>query len=84
MPTGKPWMEAQMHTTISGLGDYLAEDERDGIRMCREVISHLNWRKKGPGPSLPIDEPLHDAEELLGIVSKDLRAPFDMREVIAR
>jgi acetyl-CoA carboxylase carboxyltransferase component len=52
--------------------------------MCREVISHLNWRKKGPGPSLPIDEPLHDAEELLGIVSKDLRAPFDMREVIAR
>ncbi len=75
---------AQMHATISGLGDYLAEDERDGIRMCREVISHLNWRKKGPGPSLPIDEPVHDAEELLGIVSKDLRAPFDMREVIAR
>jgi acetyl-CoA carboxylase carboxyltransferase component len=75
---------AQMHTTISGLGDYLAEDERDGIRMCREVISHLNWRKKGPGPSLPVDEPVHDPEELLGIVSKDLRAPFDMREVIAR
>ncbi len=75
---------AQMHAAISGLGDYLAEDERDGIRMCREVISHLNWRKKGPGPSLPIDEPVHDAEELLGIVSKDLRAPFDMREVIAR
>ena len=75
---------AQMHTTISGLGDYLAEDERDGIRMCREVISHLNWRKKGPGPSLHVDEPVHDPEELLGIVSKDLRAPFDMREVIAR
>ena len=75
---------AQMHTTVSGLGDYLAEDERDGIRMCREVISHLNWRKKGPGPSLSIDEPVHDPEELLGIVSKDLRAPFDMREVIAR
>ncbi|MCZ6459411.1 MAG: acyl-CoA carboxylase subunit beta [Gammaproteobacteria bacterium] len=75
---------AQMHTTISGLGDYLAEDERDAIRMCREVISHLNWRKKGPGPSLHVDEPVHDPEELLGIVSKDLRAPFDMREVIAR
>ena len=75
---------AQMHTTISGLGDYLAEDERDGIRMCREVISHLNWRKKGPGPSRPVDEPVHDPEELLGIVARDLRAPFDMREVIAR
>ena len=75
---------ADMHTSISGLGDYLAEDELDGIRMCREVVSHLNWRKKGPGPSMAIEEPLFDAEDLLGIVSKDLKTPFDMREVIAR
>jgi len=75
---------AQMHCTISGLGDYLAEDEMDGIRMCREVVSHLNWRKQGPGPTLPADPPRHDPEELLGIVSSDLRQPFDMREVIAR
>ena len=75
---------ADMHTTISGLGDYLAEDELDGIRMCREVVSHLNWRKKGPGPSLAPDEPVHDPDDLLGIVSKDLKTPFDMREVIAR
>ena len=75
---------AQMHCTISGLGDYLAEDEMDGIRMCREVVSHLNWRKHGPGPTLPADPPRHDPEELLGIVSSDLRQPFDMREVIAR
>ena len=75
---------AQMHCTISGLGDYLAEDEMDGIRMCRDVVAHLNWRKQGPGPTLPADEPLYSSEELLGIVSKDLRRPFDMREVIAR
>jgi acetyl-CoA carboxylase carboxyltransferase component len=50
---------AQMHCTISGLGDYLAEDETDGIRMCREVVSHLNWRKQGPGPTRAADEPLH-------------------------
>jgi acetyl-CoA carboxylase carboxyltransferase component len=75
---------AEMHTQISGLGDYLAEDEHDGLRMCREVISHLNWRKKGPGPTKPADEPIHDPDELLGIVSKDLKTPFDMREVIAR
>jgi acetyl-CoA carboxylase carboxyltransferase component len=75
---------AEMHTAISGLGDYLAEDELDGIRMCREVVRHLNWHKKGPGPSMPIDEPVHDPEELLGIVARDLKAPFDMREVIAR
>ncbi len=75
---------AEMHTQISGLGDYLAEDEYDGIRMCREVISHLNWHKRGPGPTKPDDEPVYDPEELLGIVPRDLREPFDMREVIAR
>jgi acetyl-CoA carboxylase carboxyltransferase component len=75
---------AIMHTTVSGLGDYLAEDELDGIRMCREVVSHLNWTKLGPGPTRPVKEPVHDPEELLGMVSKDLRTPFDMREVIAR
>lgn len=75
---------AEMHTQISGLGDYLAEDEHDGIRMCREVVSHLNWRKWGPGPTLPPDDPIYDPEELLGLVSRDLKSPFDMREVIAR
>jgi len=75
---------AEMHCTISGLGDYLAEDELDAIRMCREVVSHFNWRKLGPGPSLPADEPVYDPQGLLGIVGRDLRKPFDMREVIAR
>ena len=75
---------AEMHTQVSGLGDYLAEDELDGIRMCREVVSHFNWRKLGAGRRMPADPPAHDSEELLGIVSKDLRTPFDIREVIAR
>ena len=44
---------ADMHCRVSGLGDYLAEDELDGIRICREVMAHLNWRKEGPGPTLP-------------------------------
>lgn len=75
---------ADMHCTVSGLGDYLAEDEMDGIRILREVMTHLNWRKLGPGPSLPVDEPVHDPEDLLGMVSRDLKQPFDIREVIAR
>ena len=75
---------ADMHTRTSGLGDYLAQDELDGIRMCREVVAHLNWRKQGPGPSMPADDPIYDPEELLGIVNENLRVPFDMREVIAR
>jgi acetyl-CoA carboxylase carboxyltransferase component len=75
---------ADMHTTISGLGDYLAQDELDGIRMCREVMRHLNWRKLGPEPSKAFQEPLYDPEDLLGLVSKGLRQPFDIREVISR
>ena len=75
---------AQMHCAVSGLGDYLAEDETDAIRICRDVLRHLNWRKLGPGPSLPADAPVLDPEHLLGIVAPDLRQPFDMREVIGR
>ncbi len=75
---------AQMHAEVSGLGEYLAEDERDALRLCREVVSHLNWRKAGPAPSLRADPPVLSGEELLGIVSPDLRRPVDVREVIGR
>ena len=75
---------ADMHTTVSGLGDYFAEDEMDGIRLLREVMSHLNWKKLGPGPTLSPDEPLLDPEELLGLVAPDLKSPFDIRDVIGR
>jgi acetyl-CoA carboxylase carboxyltransferase component len=52
--------------------------------MCREVVSHLNWRKPEPGAKFEPDDPMHDAEELLGLVSRDLRSPVDVRDVIAR
>jgi acetyl-CoA carboxylase carboxyltransferase component len=74
----------QMHAEKSGLADYLAEDEMDAIRLCREVVSHLDWKKAGPEPSYVIDPPIHDPEELLGLVSRDLRQPLDIRAVIAR
>jgi acetyl-CoA carboxylase carboxyltransferase component len=75
---------ASMHAEVSGLGDYFAEDENDAIRMCREVVAHLNWRKAGPGPSLPDDEPMYPGDELLGVVSRDLRQLVDARDIIAR
>ena len=75
---------AEMHATISGLADYMADDERDALRIARDVVAHLNWRKRGPGPSLPADEPVYDAEELLGLMPLDLKTPVDVREVIAR
>lgn len=76
---------AAMHSRVSGLSDYFARDEVDCIRIGREIVADLGWRKLGPGPAPgPADEPRYDAEELLGIASIDLRIPFDPREVIAR
>jgi|TARA_B110000914_G_scaffold68909_1_gene60250 acetyl-CoA carboxylase carboxyltransferase component len=74
----------QMHAEKSGLADYLAEDEMDALRIGREVVSHLNWRKEGRGPALQADEPINDIEDLLGLVDPDLKRPFDVREVIGR
>jgi acetyl-CoA carboxylase carboxyltransferase component len=75
---------AQMHADVSGLGEYLAEDEPDALRLCREIMSHLNWRKPGPVPSFRVEEPKLDPEELLGIIDPDLRRPVDIRDVIGR
>jgi acetyl-CoA carboxylase carboxyltransferase component len=75
---------AEMHSRVSGLSDYFAADERDCIRIGRQILSELNWRKLGPGPAEPADPPQHDPEDLLGIASADFRVPFDPREVLAR
>jgi acyl-CoA carboxylase subunit beta len=72
---------------VSGVSDYLARDERDAIRIGREIVAHLEW-KKGAGQTAPeppkYEPPRYDPEELLGIASPDIKVPFDQREVIAR
>ncbi|QNA76145.1 acyl-CoA carboxylase subunit beta [Streptomyces sp. So13.3] len=75
---------ADMHARVSGLADYYALDEPDALRTARRVVSRLNWRKQGPAPRASVEPPLHDEDELLGIVPGDLRTPFDPREVITR
>ncbi|MQA25316.1 MAG: acyl-CoA carboxylase subunit beta [Micromonosporaceae bacterium] len=75
---------AEMHSRTSGLADYFALDEPDALRLGRQIVRRLHWRKAGPAPAADYDEPLHDAEDLLGIVPPDLKTPFDPREVIAR
>ncbi|WP_314174883.1 acyl-CoA carboxylase subunit beta [Streptomyces winkii] len=83
---------ADMHTRVSGLGDYFALDEPDALRQARRVVARLNWRKAhggsppafgGGAPSLPVP-PKYDEDELLGVVPGDLKTPFDPREVVAR
>src|SRR3954453_16381295 len=74
---------AEMHTAISGLGDYLAEDDRDALRIARDIMAKLEWDRPSGRENLP-RPPRHDPEELLGIVPMDYRWPIDMRQVIAR
>lgn len=74
---------ADMHASVSGVADYLAHDERDALRTARSVLAHLDL----PGrqlPTWPDDPPVHDPEDLLGIVPADVRIPYDVREVVAR
>lgn len=74
---------ARMHTAVSGVGDYLATDERDALRLGREIVGRLH-RPAPVRPTGPGDTPLFDPEELLGLASIDLKQPFDCREVLAR
>ncbi|UYV35666.1 hypothetical protein N4R57_11340 [Rhodobacteraceae bacterium D3-12] len=76
---------ADMHATVTGTGEYIAENDADGIRVAREIMDQLPpaanrnlMRDKAP------EDPLYPAEELMGIVPKDKRIPYDMREVVAR
>ncbi|HRD60343.1 MAG TPA: carboxyl transferase domain-containing protein, partial [Nocardioides sp.] len=75
---------AEMHARVSGLADYLAEDERDAIRIGRRIVARLNWRKAMPPPAASYAEPDADPEDLLDLIPADLKEPFDPREVIAR
>ncbi|KAJ3075194.1 hypothetical protein HDU98_008920 [Podochytrium sp. JEL0797] len=80
---------AVMHSRKSGLADQLAADEVGAIRMAREWVLSLGWEKLGKLPSrvtshVPVEEPLFDAESLLGVVQANIRIPFESREVIAR
>jgi 3-methylcrotonyl-CoA carboxylase beta subunit len=75
---------AEVHSRISGVTDYLADDDSHALLLARNAVAHLNCRKH---PDLVIREarePLYPVEELYGVVPDDLRKPYDIREVIAR
>ena len=83
---------AEMHARTSGLADYLAEDERDAIRIGRRIVARLNRRRPGgletglrpSSTTVGYAEPDADPEGLLDLIPSDLKEPFDPREVIAR
>src|SRR5262249_41629516 len=75
---------AEMHSRLSGLSDYLADDELDAIRMARDIVSHFDRPPRAWQPAPVVDPPLHSSDELLGIASPDIPVPFEVRDVIAR
>ncbi|PRH81451.1 carboxyl transferase domain-containing protein [Arenimonas caeni] len=75
---------ADVHTSVSGVADHFAENDRHALQIARDIVRHVNRRKQLPVAVQPPREPLYAAEELYGIVPRDTRRPFDIREVIAR
>ncbi|MEO6593514.1 MAG: carboxyl transferase domain-containing protein [Planctomycetota bacterium] len=75
---------ADVHTRLSGVADHFAEDEPHALQMCRSIVAHFNRRKPAQLALQAPEDPLYDAEELLGVLPKDTRTPYDVREVIAR
>jgi 3-methylcrotonyl-CoA carboxylase beta subunit len=75
---------ADVHTSVSGVADHFAENDTHALDMARGVIAHFNRHKPQPVSVAAPREPLYLAEEIYGIVPRDTRKPFEVREVIAR
>lgn len=76
---------AEMHCSMSGVAEYLAEDDADGIRIARDILARLPWNERLPVRAEKTwKEPRYPIEQLAGVVPTDLRQPYDMREVLAR
>ena len=77
----------KMHSSVSGVTDYLAVDDAHAIVLARRSVSNLNWPERSAATKAPaktFSEPLYDPEELLGIATTNLRKPMPIREIIAR
>lgn len=75
---------AKVHCFKSGVTDHFAEDEEHALDITRDILTHLNRPAKQEMDISEIEEPVYPAEELYGIIQKDLKKPYDVREVIAR
>jgi geranyl-CoA carboxylase beta subunit len=76
---------AELHSQISGVSDYLAENDADGIRLARQIMEKIQWNKNLPAmPEKEFADPVYSPDELIGIVPVDPKVPYDCREIMAR
>ena len=75
---------ADVHTRLSGVADYFAEDDEHALHLARTIVTTLNTAKRLPVDMTDPEEPIYDPKEIYGIVNVDTRKAYDVREVIAR
>ncbi len=75
---------ADVHTSISGVADHLANDDRHAVQICRNIFQTLEYKEKQKLDIKEIEEPYYDPKELYGLAPIDLKKPVDAREIIAR
>ncbi len=75
---------ADVHCRTSGVADHYAVNDEDALAIARHIVAHLNKKPKTLLETRPVEEPLYDATEIYGIVPKDRRKTYDVREVVAR
>lgn len=75
---------ADVHTRISGVADHFAADEEDALAKTRDIVANLNYKTPREKFTKDVKQPFFDEDELMGIIPKDARKSFDVREIIAR
>ena len=75
---------ADVHTRLSGVADYLAEDDAHALQLARTIVSTLNTVKRAPADVATPEDPAFDPLEIYGVVNSDTRKPYEVREIIAR
>ena len=76
---------ASMHASVSGLAEYLTENDGEAVQVCRELVKRLDWnRNTSKPPHRHYSDPLYDSDEIAGVIPCDYRQPYDMRELLAR
>jgi len=75
---------ADVHTRISGVADHFADDDYHAIAIVRNIVENLRLEKREPETRIAAEEPLFDPKEVYGVIPRDIRRPYDVREVIAR
>src|SRR5438105_7356463 len=75
---------ADVHTRLSGVADYYAEDDAHALAMCRTIVSTLHTSRPASFDVTTPEDPKYDPAELYGVVNADLRRQYDVHEIIAR